>query len=449
MKMNVKKIFCAATALGLTAAMLLLSGCGRVIDSGESYTPISQGTIQPESYVFNSATTSAVPVEDLGEFLIQPSSSRNTQALYLLDASGHITPVAEFPSGEKYVLGPLSPDSSKLFLYRRDPEATSDTDHYYGMIVNLADGSYNMSEMPMFQTGTVSWGANDTLFIANRSITFFSSYDFSTVPSQFDIMTLIENDPDGKYVLTGMAYDRTGDRYVAAIGERQVGKSGLDADFRVKLGIAVITATGRTEKMFFPSSKLYCPADLAQGTALQQVIQCDSGLYAVVFGAFFEGDSDTPQTRAVVVDLTNEKEIALPDTLRDAVVRGGWIYGIALDPYSQWWETMSVNVYQPDKNGKYSRSGQMYTEGSSNRYVTMTGTRHKDSYGLYLYPNGDVLLKIYYTESGQTRVLLRRIQAGSNTAVTIGSLPGTSYYRYTVAGIDTAGNVLFLSDYAG
>lgn len=445
-----KKSCLFKTSVACLLAVSALCGCGRVIDSGESYTPISQGTINTESYVFNSAVTSAAPVEDLGEFLVQPNSSINAQTLYLYDAAGTVTPIVDFPAGEKYVAGPLSPDSTKLFLYRRDPEATSDTDHYYGVIVDLATRTYTTSELPMFQTGTVNWGANNMLFIANRSITFFSPYNFSVVHSQFDVMNLIENDPDGKYVLTGMAYDRTHNRYIATVGERRVGESGLNADFRVKLGIAVITATGRTEKFFFPSDTMYCPADLAQGTALQQIIQCDSGSDNIaVFGTYFNEGSDTPYTRAAVINIATEKEILLPEVQRDVVLRGGWIYGVSFTPNSQWWETMNLNVYRPDNSGNYELMANMYSEGPTNRYVSMTGTRHKDSYSMFLYPNGDVLLKIYYNESGQTRVLLRRIEATTNIPTTLGSLPGTSYYRYTVTGIDAVGNVVFLSDYAG
>ncbi|HOP12010.1 MAG TPA: hypothetical protein PK629_11015 [Oscillospiraceae bacterium] len=435
----------------LLTVLITMTACGRVIDSGEEYVPISEisAAIDPVSYNFASIdqTAQATSMEALGEFFVQYNESTNIQRVYTTDAVGTTTMAAEFGPGEKYVMGPLSPDCTKLFLYKQTD--TGDSDHYYGVILDMNTGLKTTSAMPMFALDTVSWAGNDLLFTANRQILFFSTVNFSVVTKYFEITSLVTNDPDGKYVITGMAYDRNSDKYVAAIAEKIAGATELNELYKTKLMIAVIDNLGRTEKTFYVADGYYSPVDISTGAPLSQTVQVDSSGNAAVYAGLFTPGSDEPSTCWIVVNTATNETISLPLTLRTGIIRGGWIYGISMDPYSAWWTSMSVNLYTPDTLGKYSLKTTILTQPSENRYIPITGTTANNTYELFLYPDGNLLMKAYHTESGYSRMILYRITVSADvpTVEVIGALPAKSSMKYMIAGVDMSGKIIYLSDY--
>ena len=441
--------------LGLASFLILsviFTACGRVIDSGEEYVPISDTStaINPVSYAFASVdqTAQAASMEALGEFFVQYNESTNIQRVYTTDAAGVTTMAAEFAAGEKYIMGPLSPDCTKLFLYKQT-DAAIDSDHYFGVIVDIATGLKTVSQTPMFTPGTVSWAGNDLLFTANRQILFFSTIDFSVVDKYFEITSLVTNDPDGKYVITGMAYDRNTDKYFATIAEKIPLATELSDLYKTKLMIAVIDALGRTEKTFYVKDGLYSPVDTTSGSPLPQIIQVDATGNVAVYSALFTQGTDEPSTCWIVLNTAKDETISLPLTLRTGIIRGGWIYGVAMDPYSAWWTSMSVNLYTPDTQGKYSLKSTILTQPSDNRYISMSGTTANNTYELFLYPDGNLLMKAYHTESGYSRMILYRISTATDVPVVevIGALPAKSSMKYMLAGVDMTGKIVYMSDY--
>jgi len=442
------------TKPGLAVLLVLLiaaTACGRVIDSGEEYVPISEtsAAIDQVSYNFASIdqTAQATSMEALGEFFVQYNESTNIQRVYTTDAIGNTTMAAEFGSGEKFIIGPLSPDCTKLFLYKQIN--TGESDHYYGVILDMNTGIKTISAMPMFALNTVSWAGNDLLFTANRQIMFFSTVDFSVVTKYFEITSLVTNDPDGKYIITGMAYDRNTDKYIATIAEKIEKAAELSDLYKTKLIIAVIDNLGRTEKTFYAAEGLYSPVDISSGTPLSQTIQVDASGNAAVYAGIFTPGSDEPSTCWSVVNIATGETISLPLTLRTGIIRGGWIYGISIDPYSAWWTSMSVNLYTPDTQGKYSLKSTILTQPSENRYIPITGTTANNTYELFLYPDGNLLMKAYHTESGYSRMILYRIMVSADvpTVEVIGALPAKSSMKYMIAGVDMSGRIVYLSDY--
>jgi len=437
----------------LLTVLVLTAACGRVIDSGEEYVPISDTsrTIDQTSYAFASVdpTVQAASMEALGEFFVQYNESTNIQRVYATDSAGATVTSAEFPAGEKYVAGPLSPDSTKLFLYKKAGTDAGGSDHCFGVILDMATGVKTISSTPMFALDTVCWAGNDLLFTANRQIMFFSAVDFSSVDKYFEITSLVANDPDGKYIITGMTYDRNTDQYIASIAEKIPGAGELSDLYKTKLMIAVIDNLGRTAKTFYAKDGLYSPVDISSGAPLIQAIQIDSSGNAALYSALFTPDSEEPSTCWIVVNTSSGSTVSLPQTLRTGIIRGGWIYGITMDPYSAWWTSMSVNLYTPSTQGKYSLKSTILTQPAENRYIPITGTTENNTYELFLYPDGNLLLKAYHTESGYSRMILYRIifNADIPAAEVIGALPAKSSMKYMVAGVDLSGKIIYLSDY--
>ena len=435
----------------LLVLLITITACGRVIDSGEEYVPISDTSTvnSPVSYTFASVdqTAQATSMEALGEFFVQYNESTNIQRVYTTDAAGVTTIAAEFAAGEKYIVGQLSPDCTKLFLYKQN--TTADSDHYFGVILDLVTGAKTVSQMPMFSLGTVSWAGNDQLFTANRQILFFSVIDFSVVDKYFEITSLVTNDPDGKYIITGMAYDRNSDKYIVTIAEKIPNAAELNELYKTKLMIAVIDAMGRTEKTFYAKEGLYSPVDSASGSPLPQVIQVDATGNIAVYAALFTQGTDEPSSCWIVFNSAKGETITLPLTLRTGIIRGGWIYGISMDPYSAWWTSMSVNLYTPDTQGKYSLKSTILTQPAENRFMPMNGTTANNMYELFLYPDGNLLMKAYHTESGYSRMILYRITTSVDvpTVEVVGALPAKSSMKYMVAGVDMTGKIVFISDY--
>ena len=452
--MKNKKDWVKFSFAALLILLITMTSCGRVIDSGEEYVPISDtsAVIDPVSYVFASVdqTAQATSMEALGEFFVQYNESTNIQRVYTTNAAGVTTMAAEFGPGEKYTLGPLSPDCTKLFLYKRaDAAAGADSDHYFGVILDMATGVKTVSQMPMFALGTVSWAGNDLLFTANRQILFFSVFDFSVVNRYFEITSLVTEDPDGKYIITGMAYDRNTDKYFASIAEKTPGATELADLYKTKLMIAVIDTLGRTEKTFYAKDGLYSPVDNASGAPLPQTIQVDTTGNVALYAALFTQGTDEPGTCWIVLNAAKDETISLPLTLRTGIIRGGWIYGIAMDPYCAWWTSMSVNLFTPDTLGKYSLKSTILTQPADNRYIPMNGTSANNTYELFLYPDGNLLMKAYHTESGYSRMILYRITVSTDVPAVevIGALPAKSSMKYMVAGVDMSGAIVYLSDY--
>ena len=110
---------------------------------------------------------------------------------------------------------------------------------------------------------------------------------------------------------------------------------------------------------------------------------------------------------------------------------------------------MSVNLYTPSTQGKYSLKSTILTQPAENRYIPITGTTENNTYELFLYPDGNLLLKAYHTESGYSRMILYRIifNADIPAAEVIGALPAKSSMKYMVAGVDLSGKIIYLSDY--
>ncbi len=443
--------------IGFAALLIVLiaaTACGRVIDSDEEYVPISEPSapIVPVSYSFASVDTAAQAssMEALGEFFVQYNESTNIQRVYTTDSAFATTLSAEFGAGEKYRVGPFSPDSTKLFLYKQalNPDG-SGSDRYFGVILDMITGGKTVSAMPLFSLDTVSWAGNELLFTANRQILFFSGFDFSVVTKFFEIASLVTDDPDGKYVITGMTYDRNTDKYIASIAEKIPRATELADLYRTKLIVAVIDSMGRTEKTFYANDGLYSPVDISTGAPLPQSIQFDTFGNAALFAGFFAQNTDEPSTCWIVLNTATGETVSLPHTLRNGILRGGWIYGVTMTPYSAWWESMSVNVYTPDTLGKYTLKSTVLTQPAENRYIPITGTTADNTYELFLYPDGNLLAKAYHTESGYSRMILYRITVSADvpTVEVIGALPAKSSMKYMVAGVDMSGRIVYLSDY--
>lgn len=430
-------------------AMIALSavGCGRVEESSEVYKPISQtAPSYTSSIVFNSVDSSSKvnSMAALGEFFIPYNESTNIQRVYGITVDGKVNTLAELIANEQYEAGPISPDGSKLFLYRVDPEASADTDHRYGVIVDLQTGATKVSSQPMFESGTVNWAGNDRLFTANRRIVFFSAFDFSATLAQFQIMQLIQNDPDGKYVLTGMAYDSAKNRYVAAVAEKPVGKSELTDLYKTKLHVAVIDSYGNTSSMFEVAG-VYSPVDDSSGAPLAQTVTLDSSELAGVYSAFIAADSSEPFTSWTVVDCALQQKVSLPDTLREGVLADGVVCGLTISPYGPWWENMSIRKYTGE-GGKYTVASELFTQSSESRYVSTEDLETRSSYELFRYPDGRLLLKAFHSESGYTRLVMYNISTTGASWEVYGALPGKGSMRFMICGIDALGGIWVLSD---
>lgn len=421
-------------------ALFLLSGCGKVVQpNDEVYTPISEATIA-SSYDFHQTSSAATSMIDYGAFVVAPNQQAGTQKLYRIAGDNKTAIVTEFEKGQTYQVGPLSPDSTKLFLYRQADG--SDDVSYYGVIVDLATGDKIASSLPLFSLNTVSWAGNDRIFMGFRQIRVFSAADFSEQSFRPEFLDKVEQDPDGKYIITGFIYDRGKDRYVLTYAEKKVGSTDAADDYKMALGIVLIDSTGKTVRAFTPGSQYYSPYSSADKAA-RQTLQIDSAGNLALFAAV-ASDTDIPVTKALIVNVDRAEVVKTPSDLRDACLRGGWIYGISFTPYQQWWETMQLNVYKPNESYKYTKPVLLFTEANTFRYMTTTGTRSDLSYEVYLYPDGNVLLRSYHIEDGNTKILLGKITIADAKFTPIGVLPGNAEDMFKVAGIDNSGNIIVL-----
>ena len=105
---------------------------------------------------------------------------------------------------------------------------------------------------------------------------------------------------------------------------------------------------------------------------------------------------------------------------------------------------MELNIYKPNDSYKYSKSVQLYTEPNTFRYMNTTGTQSDLSYQVFLYPDGNVLLRSYHSEDGNTKVLLSKITVSDKVVTPIGVLPGNDNDMFKIAGIDNSGNIIVL-----
>lgn len=421
-------------------ALFLLSGCGKVVQpNDEVYAPISE-TVIASSYDFHEISSAVTSVIDYGNYVVGPNQQSGTQKLYRVAADNKTEIIAEFEKGQTYKIGPLSPDSTKLFLYSQADGI--DDASYYGVIVDLATGSKIVSSQPVFSLETVNWAGNDRIFMGFRQIRIFSASDFTEQTFRPEFLDKVEQDPDGKYIITGFIYDRGKDRYVLTYAEKKVGSTDSADDYKMALGIVLIDANGKTLKAFTPGEKYYSPYSSVDKAA-KQILQIDSAGNLALFVAVM-GDTDTPVTKALIVNVDRAEVAKTPSELRDACLRGGWIYGISFTPYQQWWETMELNVYKPNDSYKYTSTVKLFTEGNTFRYMTTAGTRSDLSYEVYLYPDGNVLLRSYNIEDGNTKILLAKITIADSKVTPIGVLPGNSEDMFKVAGIDNSGNIILL-----
>lgn len=441
------------TAVSLFLVFLMTAaaaGCKRVEDTSEDYAPISYGDqSEISSYQFASVDTESriAEKEALGEYYIPHSPGTKTQRLYKIDSSGVVSTIAELTAGEEYTVGPISPDSSKLFIYRADNASATDNSHCYGLIVNLIDGSVTSSSQPVFEPGTVCWSGNDQIFTANRRIIFFSADNFAIKQQSFQIMSLIENDPDGKYVLTGMAYDKYNNRYIALLGEKPVGATTLAQLGKTRAMIAVINSAGQTESTFMLPDGTYVPTDSLTGAALAQIPKIDSSGLVSIYTAFIPSGEDAPLISWTAVNLDAREAVALPHLLREGVISGGVVYGLGLDTYGTWWKTMYITCYTLDGNKQYTSHNAIMTQASSNRYINFTALDASSSYEMFCFSNGDVFLKAYHTETAYARLTLYRISPAAAKEEVMGALPASGTMRYMIAGIDAYDSIITLSDY--
>lgn len=443
LKTYLKAAFLALLAL----AAALPAGCARVQETSESYVPISRAEIDPVSYSFASvdSTSQETSLAALGEYLTVYNESTSIQRVYVTDLNAVTRTAAELVPGRRYEAGTLSPDGTRLFVYREDPDATTEGAHCYGVVIDLATGRAAESASPMFEPGTVCWGAAGRLFTANRRVIFFSAETLTVIPSSFQITSLIENDVDGKYVLTGMVYDSSSNRYFAAVCKKPAGASELADLYRTEQMIAEIDSFGRTIATYrIGDSGTYAPVDEDSGKPLPQQMQADGSGSVSLYTSFFPEGSDIPALCWTVVDTAARSVAETGVRLRYGVLCGGTFYGCAMEPYSAWWETMTVLRYEKNAAGGWE-GVPVFTQSSENRYIPMTEIRANNSYRMAVYPDGSLLLEAYHTESGYSRFVLYRIDPAGTYEV-VGALPGKSSMKYMFIGIDRNGGLVYMSD---
>ncbi len=424
----------------MLGSIFLLTGCKTVQPNETSYTPISETTIA-SSYAFHQTSSVVTSSMNYGSYLVEPKKQEGRQKIYKIAEDLSTSVLTELEAGYTYVEGPLSPDCTKLFLYRN--KDNEDASSYYGVIVDLTTGDQIVSQYPYFALNAVNWAGNDKIFLSYCQIRFYSTADFSEIDFRPDFLDTVEQDPDGKYIITGMIHDRNKDRYVLTYAEKKVGSTDPSSDYKMSVGIVLIDGEGRTVRAFTPGTNYYSPYS-STDIAARQTLQIDSSGNVSLFVGVMGSESDIPYTKALIVNVDRAEVVKMPNELRDVFLRGGWVYGLTFSPYQEWWDTMQLNIYKPNDSYKYSKSVELYTEPNTYRYMNTTGTRSNLSYQIYLYPDGNVLLRSYHTEDGNTKVLLSKIMLADKTVTPIGVLPGNDNDMFKIAGIDNSGNIIVL-----